>query len=1089
MSIAWKQFQFYQSIPIKDPFLGTDQPLYSDSNLSALTITSNNNNNNNNVTSNNSFIIIMATSNHTNITIIDLQKLTILSKFNLMDQNEQNYIVSHIRVINNNTLSSSSSTDNNIQWVMFILTSRSTSPNQPTIIRFYQLNKLLNYNNNNNQTPPPFHSECIISSQKDNSPISSFDITPDLSIIALGYLNGDIIIIRGDIAHDKGSRQRKIFSGQSILSINLIINPSTKNKWIILASTLTQILLFSTMGDNKGKPNVLLGDNLSLNLNSMAWDPQNLKFWTVDNVGSNLISYKLNHEREIIKLPPFLHTNNTQSDISIKINMLSLLDSNHILLVVEEYPRINKDNYKKIHRFIILDIHNHIVAFNSLVQDPILEYLGGLNKVNNISQDFYLLSTNGVLYQITRKSFAQIVDVILSKYDFPLAIEFVQNSIDNNNNNNVNSNELYRIHEKYAKYLFDQGQYLESIQEYTQCLPIININETLTKFSSLENLPNNSNKNDINYILSVFLWSLLERNKATADHITLLLIILIKLNNVELLNNFIQHFTRSGEYVKDITQNDISNEEFFYSNKDLFDLDLVIELLRECNLLVEAYEMAKKFSKDPILIVSILLDDLKEPQSALNFIKTLPIDDTLRIMCQFSRQLLSFLPNDTNLLLIEIFTGNYKPKNNKNDETVSLTRRESDLKKIFYSYKTFLSYMNSGNTYTLPEIKSDNQFDKTTDGALSDRKVSDATYHPPKPSLIFSSFIDKPFQFVVFLEACLETYEQYEGFKQDLQEILVTLYDLYYYLSKTDEDTRRDDWRRKAENILKKSDVLKKQNDPDLNNEVDNSLMLLISHMNGVHINNNENEKNPILETFDTMILIEKPSECWTYFLSHVDKEPQLFPVALKYFTSNDEIFRTIGGEPILKEKLIDPILKDNIISLTEIIEILSNTDTVKFKVIQDLLINYFEKQEIEIENNTKLIDSYEKELNERKARLQELMNTDKPIEIVIKDKKCYMCELPLELPLLYFKCGHIYHKRCLNEEDNSMRDEMSYKCPKCILELESSNKILDDQKDIAQDKELLETILNTSEGQKDRFKIISEFIGRGGLEYSRIEL
>ena len=229
--------------------------------------------------------------------------------------------------------------------------------------------------------------------------------------------------------------------------------------------------------------------------------------------------------------------------------------------------------------------------------------------------------------------------------------------------------------------------------------------------------------------------------------------------------------------------------------------------------------------------------------------------------------------------------------------------------------------------------------------------------------------------------------------------------------------------------------------------------------------------------------------KCWNFFLSNIDKEPKLYRVALKYFISNEEIVKTIGGDLVIREKLIGPSLENDLIPLLDLVQILSTTDVIRFSLIQDLLVDHFNKQETEIDNNTKLIESYESELATKQAQLKELLNIEKPTEINIKNQNCYMCELPLELPILYFKCGHIYHKRCLNEEENTAANDISYKCPKCILELESSNKIYNEQTNVTQDIELLETILNTKEGQKDRFKIISEFIGRGGLEYSHIDI
>nr|CAI6685896.1 BPK_HP1_G0044080.mRNA.1.CDS.1 [Saccharomyces cerevisiae] len=44
------------------------------------------------------------------------------------------------------------------------------------------------------------------------------------------------------------------------------------------------------------------------------------------------------------------------------------------------------------------------------------------------------------------------------------------------------------------------------------------------------------------------------------------------------------------------------------------------------------------------------------------------------------------------------------------------------------------------------------------------------TYHPPKLSIVFSSFVTKPLNLLFSLEACLACYlQQYEGFDEDRQ--------------------------------------------------------------------------------------------------------------------------------------------------------------------------------------------------------------------------------------------------------------------------------------------------------------------------------
>lgn len=158
--------------------------------------------------------------------------------------------------------------------------------------------------------------------------------------------------------------------------------------------------------------------------------------------------------------------------------------------------------------------------------------------------------------------------------------------------------------------------------------------------------------------------------------------------------------------------------------------------------------------------------------------------------------MLEKLPNDTNALLIKVFTGKYRPE--KYEDKISEQNGSSvpHEKTVFHSYNAFMSYM-----YPTKE--------PSPSSSSEQEKVGDRpTYHPPRPNLIFTSFIKKPFELVVFLEACLESYNEYKGFDKDKQEILTTLYDVYLSLSKEDIPERQTEWRSKAVRVFRESEKL-----------------------------------------------------------------------------------------------------------------------------------------------------------------------------------------------------------------------------------------------------------------------------------------
>lgn len=1060
MSLLWKQFQFYETIPIRDPLLGNKDPLYSDPSLTASTIWKNDQ-----LTKNG--VLIIAIKNNL-VKFIDLSNSMVLSRFQFL--NDSSFDITHIQIIND-------------LFLMII----AECIGKPTKIRFYRINELLpadqitnekNKTNINDNTSTnkdiqiqeaKYHSEIIVKNGNNTFPITTFDILNDLSCVVLGFVSGRIIIVRGDIIRDRGSKQRIIYedeSNESITSISLVNDTC-------FATTLSKIMIFNTWGKNKGLPDRILNNNVGCNLYCAMWNEYQNKFFTLTSQ-NELISYKLNNELQIFSLPQLLQTDN------IKIKRFFPVDDSHILFIVEETSNLNssvlKKNLTKVHRLIILDIVNNIIAFNYISNDPILDILG------MVYGNLYILSTHGILYQIIAKNINDQINIIIQKEDYDFALTLAEQS--------KLSNEKYQnIHKLFADYLFKKGQQDEATVHYIQCLDVTEISEIICNFGLEENT---TIKPEIVQNLSQYLWALVKKNIATADQVTLLLIVLIKLKSIDEIDHFIHHFNREGFYVDELITNDMDNESFFYSNKTLFDLSLILELLRESSLLIEAYELAKRFAKDPIVIVSILLEDLNEPLITLNFIKSLPVDDTLRILIKFSKQLLESIPNGTNVLLIEVFTGKFKPRQYDTDikNRQNLKKRDSDITKIFYSYKAFIGYMNK--TIGIDES-----------GAITTLQMdSKATYHPPKPSLIFSSFISKPFEFVVFLEACLDSYQQFEGSKEDIQVVLTTLYDLYLALAQEDILERQSEWKHKAKNILKQSHELVNSHSSRLSSNIDkpidNSLMLLISHMNNINIEYNEeqdenidfliNDENNVIK-FNTLTLIEDPLVCLEFFEKFSKKnKPELFKAALSFFISTKQVLEKIGGEKVLKEKIINPIIDNDIISVLELINILSNTNVVTYGTVRDILLNHVEASESENKKNEQLIDSYQEELTAKMEELSKLLDVDNPIQINIKNQKCFVCETQLELPIVYFKCHHIYHQRCLNEEDlNDEESGPTFNCPKCVVDLKTSNNLYEDQKQMSKNWELLDNILNTEEGQRDRFKVVTEFIGKGGLEYSGI--
>lgn len=1015
MLASWRQFQFYESVPLRDPLLGSDSPLYADPTVSAAAPLGRGR-------------LVVAVKS-TVVKVVDLGNSKVEHEFQAF---QDGYQINHLEIAGQG-----------------FLVAVAEQVGRPSLVRIYRLEALPH-------DEKSYHAEVEVKNGNNTFPISVVSISRDLSCIAVGFANGRILLIRGDLPRDRGSRQRIIYEDPSREPItSLCFNADAT---VCFASTTARVLLFSTTGRNKGLPDLVLEPRKGVALHCGVFNRFTNGYVCV--LEDNLVVFGANGDRKSLAVNvPAVHR-------------VCPIDKDHILLVLQaeysqstvlEVEELSQTNANKV---IIVDLRNKVIAFDLFVSSVVVDVL--------LADCVYLLTSEVLLHQVTQKPLQEQLDIVIKKELFPFALELADQ-------HNLGSLQIQNIHKKYGDWLYRKDLKSEAVDQYIQCLDVVETSEVISKFGIIENPDPKGLEN-----LADFLWSLVKKDIANSDHITLLLVALIKMKAEDQLRFFIDHFTRSGKFSEEIITRDLDDEAFFYSDKTLFDLELVVNLLQESNYPSLAYQFVSKYARDPVLIVEVLLNSLNDPHSALRYIRSLSIEDTLRILVAFSKKLLEKLPNETNLLLIDVFTGKYEPVSYdmKADSEPDQTAQDENI--VFYSYKTFFGYMN----------------DKMSKKKEEDHKglKRTPTYHPPKPSLVFVAFISKPFEFVVFLEACLESYQQYEGSREDKQMILTTLYDLYLSLAASDVAERQEDWKLRAERILKLSNELVAADSASTSEKpIDNSLMMLIAHMNELDIysvgnhatveNSGSAQKAGLVNTMRSLIFAGEPLKCLEFLEAHAETEPHLFRVALTYFISSKHVLKEIGGEKVLKEKLLDKIVRKGLMTILDLLQLLASTNVVTYGVVQDILINHVQQEEDQIKRTRKLIDSYKAELEAKKEKLNSLSRLDEPSRIKLKNFKCCMCNTTLELPIVYFKCEHVYHKRCLNEIGTSEDGESIFRCPKCVVETETSEKLLQAQREASSKLDVLHMALNDDQNTKDRFKVVTEFIGRGGLDHTCVTL
>lgn len=559
-----------------------------------------------------------------------------------------------------------------------------------------------------------------------------------------------------------------------------------------------------------------------------------------------------------------------------------------------------------------------------------------------------------------------------------------------------------------------------------------------------------------------YLEELHEHHKATADHTTLLLNCYAKLKDIDKLEKFIK------------------------SPGDLkFDLDTAISMCRQGGYYEQAAYLATKHGEHE-LVVDILIEDSKKYADALDFISRLDpeavsmiLNRFLRIltlnkaypnMMKYARVLLEHCSKETTKLFVDYFTGNYQPKVDaivapevvaqQPGYAAGAVNAVQNLKDLLP-----LPYMNTSAVASPPALG--NVATTVSDNQVIDNpeQIAPPPYTPPQPRTAFSSFVDHPDEFIVFLEACLKEQDLKERDKIDLY---TTLFEMYLHKANEKKGVNREEWEAKAKKLIEGKDI-----------PIDTSNVLLLSHLadfrdGTILVREQAGLRFDIFRSYtsakDTRGAIKALKK---YGL----EEPQLYPAALAYFTSDPRILEEAGDE---LDTVLQKIDEDGLMAPLQVIQTLSTNAVATMGMVKTYLQQTIERERKEIASNRRLITSYRTETSDKRQEIADLSNKPQ----TFNNTRCAFCGSPLTLPTVHFLCKHSFHQTCLNMEVGE-DGNVEGTCPNCRKDNDTIRAIRKAQ-DESSDRH--DIFLAALAGSRDKFGTISEFYGRGVMEISTME-
>ena len=143
----------------------------------------------------------------------------------------------------------------------------------------------------------------------------------------------------------------------------------------------------------------------------------------------------------------------------------------------------------------------------------------------------------------------------------------------------------------------------------------------------------------------------------------------------------------------------------------------------------------------------------------------------------------------------------------------------------------------------------------------------------------------------------------------------------------------------------------------------------------------------------------------------------------------------------------------------------------VEFKVIKKYIMDWIKKQQESLKNDKKETESNYNKIEMNNQQLKELQVKAKPYNL----SKCSICGQPLDIPFVYFICGHGFHQLCINGESYEEIECSTCKAKNSLL----LNKI-DAGRKLAEEPEKFFNDIKNDQGNEKKFDIFAEYLGKG---------
>ena len=262
---------------------------------------------------------------------------------------------------------------------------------------------------------PRCQSTLTIQNGRKQFPISAFAALDDLSQLAVGFANGAVTVVRGDLIHDRGARQRTVFESEEPITG---IEFREGNITTLYIATTARIMTLVISGRGQGQPAKSL-DEYGCGVGCMAVDKT-----TCDVVvgRSDAVYYYGQHGRG----PPYTYEGEKK--------MISTFKDYVVIVAPPKSSSVPRGNPLRVFGVSTTDDAFNTSSFTLLNTE--LRYVAHQEQLTSQVQaivsewgDLFVFTIDGKIFRYHEKSFAQKLDILYQRNLYVLANKLAQKAV------------------------------------------------------------------------------------------------------------------------------------------------------------------------------------------------------------------------------------------------------------------------------------------------------------------------------------------------------------------------------------------------------------------------------------------------------------------------------------------------------------------------------------------------------------------------------------------------------------------------------------------------------------------------------------